>query len=137
MYSVEQDDDSLFLEQRLSCRAPKPQEVQQMDQGEEDESLRRGRRVRRQVYTYRQEQEEVTNVQQTQVLLSLLSSGAKYGRQQQLVKKVDQRWQEEEEVTNVQQAQVLLSLLSFGAKYGRQHQLGNSIVYRNHKVCDG
>ena len=62
MYSVEQDDDNLFLEQRLSCRAPKPLEVQQMDQGEEDESLRRGRRVRKQVYTYRQEQEEVANV---------------------------------------------------------------------------
>ena len=62
MYSVEQDDENLFLEQRLSCRAPKPQEVQQMDQGEEDESLRRGRRVRKQVYTYRQEQEEVANV---------------------------------------------------------------------------
>ena len=56
------DDDNLFLEQRLSCRAPKPTEVQQMDQGEGGESLRRGRRVRRQVYTYRQEQEEVANV---------------------------------------------------------------------------
>ena len=59
MYSVEQDDDSLFLEQRLSCRAPKPQEVQPIDQGEADEGLRRGRRVRRQVYTYRHEPEEV------------------------------------------------------------------------------
>ena len=62
MYSVEQDDDNLFLEQRLSCRAPKQQEVKQMNQREEDESLRRGRRVRRQVNTYRQEQEEVANV---------------------------------------------------------------------------
>ena len=33
-----------------------------MDQAEADESLRRGRRVRRQVYTYRHEPEEVANV---------------------------------------------------------------------------
>ena len=62
MYSVEQDNDNMFLEQRLSCRAPKQHEVQQMDRGEGEESLRRGGRVRRQVYTYRQEQEEVANV---------------------------------------------------------------------------
>ena len=59
---MEQDDDTLFLEQRLSCRAPKQHEVQQVDHREGDESLRRGRRERRQVYTYRQEQEEVANV---------------------------------------------------------------------------
>ena len=57
---MEHDDENLFLEQRLSCRAPKQLEVPQMDQ--RGENLRRGQRARRQVFTYNQEQEEVANV---------------------------------------------------------------------------
>jgi len=63
VYSLEGDeDDNLFLEQRLSCRAPKQQEVRQLEQREDDQSLRRGRRARTQVSTYRQEQEELRDV---------------------------------------------------------------------------